>query len=61
MALKKCETENSQKLENFVAANTIMARSAIISDGNYYLKGHQVAERHLLQATKKLIFNVTIG
>jgi len=35
MASKRCKTENSQKLENFVAANTIMARSAIIAEDNY--------------------------
>jgi hypothetical protein len=30
MASKRCKTENSQKLENFVAANTIMARGFMI-------------------------------
>jgi len=30
MAPKKCKTENSQKLENFVVANTIMARAFMI-------------------------------
>jgi len=30
MASKRCKTENSQKLENFVAANTIMARVSMI-------------------------------
>jgi len=30
MASKRCKTENSQKLENFVAANTITVRGSMI-------------------------------
>jgi len=30
MAPKRCKTENSQKLENFVVANTIMAQGSMI-------------------------------
>ncbi len=37
MAPKKCKTENGQKRKNFMAANTIMAQSAIIAEGNYCL------------------------
>jgi hypothetical protein len=30
MAPKRCKTENSQKRENFMVANTIMARGSMI-------------------------------
>jgi hypothetical protein len=34
---EKVQTENSQKRKNFMVANTIMAQSAIIAEGNYFL------------------------